>query len=146
MQQLENYKTQCLRGLPKQIMSVIIYSIKNAINNLCKKDSKRLTNLIESAPCMNKGSNEINQCYTKYIDGVLGAKNSADNKKIAHNVCEYHKIFPCIEKRMKNVNGCNENQIKTINDFIRSLFGNSIDLTSGEYTEGMYKLFKRIFN
>jgi hypothetical protein len=141
MEQIENYKTKCLKGLPKQIMSIIIYSVKNAINNLCKKDSKRLTSLIEGTPCLNKGSNEINKCYTKFIDGILGAKNSVDSKKIPYNVCEYHKIFECGSVRLKKVNGCTDSHINTGIEFIRSLFGNAIDLISGEYTEGKYGIF-----
>ena len=83
--QLENYKNKCLKDLPKQVTGVIVYSVKNAITQFCKRDSKRLTEVIDAAPCMNKGSSDLNKCYTKYIDGVLGAKQAADKKKIPMN-------------------------------------------------------------
>ncbi|CAG2167406.1 unnamed protein product [Oppiella nova] len=88
---------------------------------------------------MNRGSNEINKCYTKYIDGVLGAKNAVDKRKIPHNCCEYFRIFSCSETRMRTVKGCTEQQIDITLDWIRSLFGNVIDLICSDYTEGSDK-------
>ena len=73
-----------MKDLSKQVTGVLIYAVKSTINQLCKKDSKRLTELISSTPCINKANNEINKCYTRLIDSILGAKNAVDKKKIPH--------------------------------------------------------------
>ncbi|CAG2103781.1 unnamed protein product [Medioppia subpectinata] len=137
--QIESYKNKCLKDLGKQVTGVIVYSVKNSVSQLCKRDSKRLNELISAAPCMNRGSNEINKCYTRYIDGVMGAKHAVDKKKIPHNCCEYFRIFACSETRMRKVKGCNEQQVDVTLDWIRSLFGNVIDLICSDYTEGSDK-------
>jgi hypothetical protein len=48
IEEVERYKTKCMKNLPKQIIGVLLFSFKNAIKQFCKKDSKRLTILIAS--------------------------------------------------------------------------------------------------
>lgn len=139
MKEIDQYKSKCMKGLPKQVTSILVYSIKNSIGQLCKKDSKKLTELISSTKCINRANPEINKCYTKLIDGILGTKHANDSKKIPHICCEYFKIFPCIATRSKRISTCTENHITTATDFVRSILGNVIDLLCGDYTEGSDK-------
>lgn len=71
-----------MKGLTKQVTSILIYSLKNAISQYCKKDSKKLSDLMLSTKCINTANPEINKCYTTLIDGILGIKHAEDNKKI----------------------------------------------------------------
>jgi hypothetical protein len=124
IKEVERYKTKCMKNLVKQMTGILIFSLKNAINQLCKKDSKRLTNLIASTPCINKANSEINKCYSNLIDKILGAQNANDTRKIPHACCEYYKFFPCMATRTKRISACTEIHISTVIDFMRSLSGN----------------------
>ena len=88
---MEKYKTKCFKDLSKQVFGVLIYAVKNAIKQYCKKDSQKLTELLEAVPCINKNDPIVTKCYTNMIDGILGAKNAVDNKKIPH-LCWYVTI------------------------------------------------------
>jgi hypothetical protein len=107
IKEIERYKTKCMKNLPKQLAGILVFSLKNTINQLCKKDSKRLTNLIASTPCINTANPEINKCYSSLIDKILGAQNANDTRKIPHLCCEYYKFH-----------------IENASDFIRSILGN----------------------
>jgi hypothetical protein len=124
IKEIERYKTKCMKNLPKQLAGILVFSLKNTINQLCKKDSKRLTNLIASTPCINTANPEINKCYSSLIDKILGAQNANDTRKIPHLCCEYYKFFPCLATRTKRINICTEFHIENASDFIRSILGN----------------------
>ncbi len=85
---MENYKNQCMQNLPKQLTSVVLYTVKNMINSLCKKDSKRLKSLLEASPCGNKANNEFNKCNVGYIDKLLGTIHAEEKNRIPH-ICWY---------------------------------------------------------
>jgi hypothetical protein len=121
--EVERYKTKCMKDLPKQTTGILLFSFKNAIKQFCNKDSKKLTILIASSPCINKANPQINICYTTLIDKILGAQNANDTKKIPHTCCEYYKFFSCIETRTERIIGCTEAHITITIDFIRSLTG-----------------------
>lgn len=91
--QLEKYKTYCLINMPKQVSSVLIYALKNVlVKQICKRDSKLLSQAIAATPCINQANGEITKCYTKFIDSVLGAKNAVETKRIPH-LCWYYIII-----------------------------------------------------
>jgi len=74
-------------NLPKQVASVLIYTVENVLNQLCKRDSKRRKELFAAAPCGNKASNEFNKCYQTFIDSMLGTKNAKDEKLKIPYIC-----------------------------------------------------------
>ncbi len=88
----ENYAKQCLKGFPKQINSVLIYTVKNLANQICKKGSKKLPKLLLAANCINTASNELKKCVVNFIDKTLGIKHADDSRKIPH-VCWSEKII-----------------------------------------------------
>ncbi|CAG2172557.1 unnamed protein product [Oppiella nova] len=126
-------------GLTKQVASILIYSLKNSIAQLCSKESKKLDELIASTKCINTATPEINRCYTNLIDGMLGTLNAPDNKKIPHVCCEYYRIFPCISTKTKRIPVCTEQHVETALNFVKSMLGNAIDLICSDYTEGSDK-------
>jgi len=75
-----------MTGLSKQTTSVIVFSFKNTVNQLKKLESKRTKNMLQTFPCMNKGSTGLNKCNSKLIDEFLGAKNADEKLRIPH-VC-----------------------------------------------------------
>jgi hypothetical protein len=123
IKEIERYKTKCMKNLTKQMAGILIFSLKNVINQLCKKDSKRLTNLIASTPCINAANSQINKCYSNLIDKILGAQNASETRRIPHVCCEYYKFFPCVATRTKRISACTEFHISTASDFVRSLSG-----------------------
>jgi len=142
VKELETYKQKCFKNLSKQVFGVLIYSIKNTMKQYCRKDSKKLDVLLKAVPCLNKNDNEVTKCYAQFVDGVLGAKNANDTKKIPHLCCEYVNIFGCFEKKLQNAKHCNDKNIETVSDLIRSVIGNVVDLICGEYVEGSDKCAK----
>jgi len=74
-----------MKDLPKQVVAIMVYSMKNTVNQFCKGHSRRLTEILSSTPCMNRGMNDLTKCYSKYVDALLGAKHVVDKKKIPYN-------------------------------------------------------------
>lgn len=102
---MEEYKGKCMKNLSKQVTSVMIYTIKNLINQLCKKDSQRVRELLQAAKCANKATQEFNKCNSNYIDVLLGAKNEENEKMRVPQLCWSVKTFFafnfCIKRHFK---------------------------------------------
>jgi hypothetical protein len=124
LKEFELYKTKCMKNLAKQLAGFHIFSLKKSVKRFCKKDSKQLTDLIESSPCINRANTQISKCYTNLIDKVLGAQNADDTRKIPHLCCEMYKFYPCIATQIKKISICTEFHIKTLSDLIREQLGN----------------------
>lgn len=81
VQKLENYKTSCLKNQAKSIVAVIIYSIKQVTNTYCKRpNSRRSSELLDSASCANAATNDYNKCSIEYIERLLYAKTLGQSK------------------------------------------------------------------
>jgi hypothetical protein len=140
--EVEDYKNECLKALSKQTISVILYSIKSLINQYCKKNSnnKKVEDLLSAASCANSATNEFNKCNIKYIDSLLAAQNTKEDRvKIAQMCCEYHKIFDCIQAQGIRVKGCTDKHLEISADYIKSHFSNVLDLMCGDYSESSDK-------
>jgi len=81
--EVEDYKNQCLDQLSKQTISIILFSMKNLINQYCKRNSRKVDDLLSAASCANSATNEFNKCNANYIDALLASQNTPDaNMKI----------------------------------------------------------------
>ncbi len=79
---IETINKNCINGLPKQLLSVGMYSIKTMVKKSCRKNSKTTDAEFASAKCVNKAQNEMSKCFTKSIDRLLGMVHAEENKKI----------------------------------------------------------------
>ncbi|XP_054155321.1 uncharacterized protein LOC128953825, partial [Oppia nitens] len=139
---IDIYKNKCMDGLSKQVTSVLIYSGKNAIKQFCRKSNSKVAELLRASKCANKGSAEINKCYTQLIDKLLGIQNTKDHKKkIPQVCCSYHNLLnECMPERLKRIDVCLPKILQTIIDFVNSIGGNALNLFCGEYnTDGSDK-------
>ncbi|CAG2113704.1 unnamed protein product [Medioppia subpectinata] len=136
--ELETYKQKCFKDLSKQVFGVMIYSIKNTLRSYCKSGKKQ-DSLLKATPCLNHNDPLVTKCYTSFIDGLLGAQNANDTKKIPYLCCEYVKIFPCFDEKLSPAPKCNQKGIDFVSDLIRSIAGNVVDLICGDYVEGSDK-------
>ncbi|XP_054155320.1 uncharacterized protein LOC128953824 [Oppia nitens] len=118
---------------------VLTFAVKNVVKQLCKKDSKRLTEIINSTPCVNKANAEFTKCYTQVIDSLQGAKYANESKRIPHLCCEYYKMYPCFYERTKRFPICSTKKVDTVSDFVRNIFDNMVGLICGDYTENSDK-------
>ena len=82
-----------MEQMPKQVTGVIVYSVRNAINQYCKRDSRKLTELISGAKCANKAKPEFDHCYANLIDAFQGATNAKDKYKIPHTCWLVHLLL-----------------------------------------------------
>ncbi len=87
-----------MKNLAKQTFSVILFSIKNLINQYCKKSSnpksnKKVEDLLSAAVCANTATNEFNKCNIKYIDSLLAAQNTKEDKMKVAQLC--WSVFYC---------------------------------------------------
>jgi hypothetical protein len=129
LKEFEDYKTKCMKKLPKQLAGFFIFSLKNSVKRFCKKDSQQLTNMIESSPCINRANTQISKCYSNLIDKILGAQNANDTRKIPHLCCEMHKFYPCIATQTKKISICTESHIKTLSDLVREQLGKQTNVS-----------------
>lgn len=146
MARIDEYKNTCLGTRPKQIVSVINYSIKSLINTYCKHpNSKRTTDLLKSAPCANAASNDYNKCQSEYTERLLATLAAkVDSKaKLAQMCCGYIRIHSCVRQAAaayKDV--CSETSIEANVRFNRGFFDNAVDVICGDYTEASDKCDK----
>jgi len=84
-----------LKALSKQTISVILYSIKSLINQYCKKNSnnKKVEDLLSAASCANSATNEFNKCNIKYIDSLLAAQNTKEDRVKIAQMCWFVIFF-----------------------------------------------------
>ncbi len=84
-----------MKTLSKQTISVILYSIKSLINQYCKKNanSKKVEDLLSAASCANSATNEFNKCNIKYIDSLLAAQNTKEDRVKIAQMCWFVIYF-----------------------------------------------------
>ncbi|CAG2108300.1 unnamed protein product [Medioppia subpectinata] len=69
LKEIERYKGKCMKGLSKQIASILIYSIKNSIAQLCNKDSKN--EYYRIFPCIITKTKRIPVCTEQHVDTAM---------------------------------------------------------------------------
>lgn len=134
---LENYKTACLKNEAKNIVSVIIYSIKQVVQVYCKKpNSKRTAELLDSAGCANKATKDYNECSKGYIERLIYAKTIINKPKdrLIQTCCGYFHIYNCVrEQALKHPDICTQERIEANINYIKTFFDNAINAACGEY-------------
>ncbi len=69
---MEAYKSQCLVSRTRQIVAVVVYSMKNMVRMYCRRpNSKRTQELLSSTPCANAAHNGYYQCQRRYRDELV---------------------------------------------------------------------------
>jgi len=72
-----------MKGLFKQIVSVVIYSIKKERKVLCRKNpTKELHELLATGKCVNSGRIELEKCAKISIERALVMKDADQDLKI----------------------------------------------------------------
>lgn len=98
---LVSYKETCLHSTAGQIVGVIAYSMKSAMNNFCtqkgakKKGSKLTKNLaskkglalVDSGPCANNLTSKYLGCNDHFTDQLMAVWNSTDSKVRLAQMC-----------------------------------------------------------
>nr|XP_027194020.1 uncharacterized protein LOC113788766 [Dermatophagoides pteronyssinus] len=137
VQKLENYKTSCLKNQAKSIVAVIIYSIKQVTNTYCKRpNSRRSSELLDSASCANAATNDYNKCSIEYIERLLYAKTLGQSKdRLIQSCCGYFAIYNCVRQQAaKHPEQCTDERIDANINYIRTFFDNAINAACGEYS------------
>lgn len=134
---LEDYKDKCLKDQPKQIVSVIIYSMKGLINAYCKNpNSKKTKELIASAKCANEAGAGYLTCSNSYVDLLMAVYDSKDSqKRLGQMCCGYVEVFKCLDEKAKAQSVCTEKHSETHKQFVRAFFDNAVNIICGDYNE-----------
>ncbi|CAG2172136.1 unnamed protein product, partial [Oppiella nova] len=134
-----------MNNAPKQIAGVLLYTVKGAVKQFCKKKTRQLDNLLKAGACSNAANTQVNKCYTKLIDKYLGIQNSQDDKKkMPWLCCSFYEILECIPRDVQGVKKCTPIAVDSMLGFIRSMTGNIIDMFCSDYTEGSDKCEKLV--
>lgn len=147
--QLDAYKNQCLKGRPKQLVSIVIYSIRALGVTYCRNpNSRKSKDLIGSASCANHATKDYLTCNNNYVDLLLAldeaeAKNGggtpeANSKRaLAQVCCGYVEIFKCIKAQgaKHSSGGCTETKVEKNADYIRGFFDNAVNVLCADYGE-----------
>ena len=85
---LEDYHAKCMKDQTKQIVSVVIYSIKDLLGLYCKHpNSRRVKDLVASAKCANEVIHEYDHCNREFIDSLSAIYDSKDSKQNLAQMC-----------------------------------------------------------
>jgi hypothetical protein len=76
-----------MKNLAKQLTAIILYTAKSMVNNLCKKESKKLNRFLSSAKCANSAHKSFEICNYRFIDSLLGIYNLKEDKLKIPYVC-----------------------------------------------------------
>ena len=87
LEQAQSFIVRCLEKFSKQTASVLLFTLKSQLRQICSKNTKRLQELIKFSPCANQQADEIEKCYFGYIDALIGIKDTADDKQKIPTAC-----------------------------------------------------------
>ncbi|CAG2111261.1 unnamed protein product, partial [Medioppia subpectinata] len=82
VENIESLNKRCIDGLAKRVLTVSIFTVKNVIKQLCRKNNKLLPEYFEAAKCINTVQGKVGKCFSKSIDHLLGMQFAIENKKI----------------------------------------------------------------
>jgi len=134
---LEDYKNQCLKERPKQIVSIVVYSIRALITSYCKNpNAKKTKDLISSAHCANSASTDYLKCNDRYVDLLMAVENSKDSKKqLGQMCCGYVEVFKCVQEQAALHKSCTEEKVEANVNYIRGFFDNAVNVICGDYND-----------
>jgi len=140
---LEDLNRRCMKGLFKEVVSIVIFSVKKKRRNICgKRPTAELRDLLEAGKCVNKGRKQIENCANRGIDNFLGIKNVEQNVKIPLVCCEISKVKGCMVNVMSKESTCTEKHKETLLSHFEGLSGNALKLACNDYEENGEKCNK----
>lgn len=135
---LEEYKNNCLDKRSKQVVSIIIYSIKSLINTYCKHpNAKRTTDLLAAGGCANLATMEYNKCQIEYTERLINTLASTKDPKemLGQMCCGYVGVHHCIRTKGNAVKGCEDKHVETHVQYNKGFFDNAVDVICGDYND-----------
>lgn len=139
---VQNYARSCLKPLPRQLISTIIYGFIKTQKRTCKSQDEKKA-FLKHLRCLN--SEELrDQMHTCIEMGTHKAEsipyNISSEDHIPAACCGYQVVVDCIQTALRK--GCKdpsiENEKETIaffESFFQSVFGDIMDLAcGGKYT------------
>jgi hypothetical protein len=83
----ERYVKKCLEEYPKQLLTVLVNTIRSQSRSLCGKDSKRLQELFSSSSCINAAKDDYQKCINSSVDALIGIKFLSEDKQKIPLLC-----------------------------------------------------------
>ena len=86
---LDDLNKRCMKGLMKEVVGIVLYSVKKKRKSMCKKNpTPELRELVDSGKCVNAGRFELEKCANKSLDRFM-AMQEVDNEMKIPLVCWY---------------------------------------------------------
>lgn len=135
---LDNFISSCYTSEVKDLAKIMVFSVKNAIKQFCKKKTKKLADLLAVTPCINRNLRH-GPCYTQFLNATRNVQFLSNDKiKMPHMCCQYAFMTRCIENELQALE-CARRGTDTIMDFINSVVGNMASVACGEWSEASDK-------
>jgi len=143
LESLEDLNRRCMKGLFKEVVSVVVYNEKKRRRSICgKKQTEELRDLLDAGKCVNNRRKQLENCANKAIDRFLGIKNAEQNMKIPLVCCEISKTKNCMIDVMSKANICTEKHKETLLAHFEGLSANAINLICKDHEENGQKCNK----
>lgn len=132
--ELSLFINKCYKPEIRDMVKILIFSVKNMIKQFCKKRSKKLSELLIVAKCVNEEITN-DRCMHNFINKTSTFQYlSDDKKKLPYTCCEYNAALNCVENMIESI-PCAAKNIQVTMDFVKGLFGNIANFACGEYSE-----------
>ena len=161
---LTNLTNKCLVGFKKNIMQVVLYSVKRQQKTLCRpKPTKEMKDFVAAGSCVNEGRTHFRKCGQKVVNNMFKIKHAEDKLKVPMicwlvlllllllllhfvyiyiflnflmaNNSEIVKTKQCLLKQSKKVSQCTEKHIETLQNRFNQVSMNGINIACGDYSE-----------
>ncbi|XP_054155119.1 uncharacterized protein LOC128953639 [Oppia nitens] len=140
---LDDLNKRCMKGMMKEVVGIVLYSVKKKRRSMCKKSpTAELRELTDSAKCINKGRSGVEKCANKSLDRFMAMKNVDNDLKIPLVCCEIGKTKKCMLDHLSTVDICTDHHKEVLVGHFNGLSGGALKLACNDYQDDSDKCHK----
>jgi len=133
---LDDLNKRCVKGMLKEVVGIVLYSIKKKRRAMCKKSTTlELRELVDSGKCVNGGRMELERCANKSLDRFMAMRDQPNDMKIPLACCEITIAKRCMLDALSRVNACNNKHEDTLVGHFHGLSGGALKIACNEFKE-----------
>ncbi|XP_054155170.1 uncharacterized protein LOC128953681 [Oppia nitens] len=142
---IKEYGIKCKKGLSKQVLGLMMYSVAKHSTGICKSN-QRTNEFLNIGNCGNTAKNDTIKCWKNLIKAVDSISYNTNNKlKIPLICCNYYVLKTCSQKSYESrPNQCNSKAIDGHEKLLNAFALDTLKLLCSEYNEDNDKCDKII--